>query len=246
MVKRKRTLFLAILCFCFTTYAWGLSLEDAQEDYLSGDYQAAVNKARRLRETDQSLYFLGLTHIKTADYAKARVYLRKLIKRFPDSELHDAGMMKLADTYFLQKDYDNAAELYKAIESRCPKLDNKALLFLRQAQIASRQGNWEDRKKYLKLIKSKYSNSPEMKFVEVLESYGDFFTVQAGAFSEKKNALSFAEELTGKNYPADIFEDRKGPYTLYKVRVGRYKSRYEAEKISSQLMNEGYPVRIYP
>lgn len=245
MVKRKIVVLLFIFCFCFIFQAWAVSLKDAQQDYLSTDYEAAMAKARRLRENDETLYFLGLVCTKIADYQRARIYLRKLINRFPESDFHDLAMMKIADTYFLEKDYQNAKELYQAIEERCLGLENKPLLFLRQAQIASRQGDWEGRKKYIKLIKEKYSRSPEMKFIETLESYGDFFTIQVGAFSQKGNSIALRNELS-KEHKAYVVESKSGAYSVYKVRVGKFKKRYDAEKLSKQLRSQGYPAKIFP
>ena len=233
------------LFFCFSFEVLAVSLKDAQKDYLSGNYEAAIIKARRLRENDENLYFLALVYIKAADYGKARISLSKLIKRFPQSDFYDLGLMKLADSYFLQKDYVKASELYQAIEDECFNLENKPLLFLRRAQISSRQGDWEGRKKYIKLIKEKYPQSPEMKFIEILESYGDFFTIQVGAFSQKENSIALRNELS-KQYKAYVIEAKAGSYPIYKVRVGKFKKRYDAEKASKQLRSQGYPAKIFP
>ena len=84
-----------------------------------------------------------------------------------------------------------------------------------------------------------------MKFVKVLDSLGDFFTIQVGAFSERKNALALANELD-QSCNSYIVEDRKGSFPIYKVRVGKYKERFEAQKVSKDLLDKGYPARIYP
>jgi len=245
MVKRRIIWFIFIFSFCFILDGWTLSLKDAQQDYLSGNYKAAITKARRLRENDENLYFLGLVYIKTANYEKARISLTKLIKRFPQSDFYDLAMMKLADSYFLQKDYTKARELYQTIEDECSNLENKPLLFLRRAQISSRQGDWEGRKKYIRLIKKEYPKSPEMKFIKTLESYGDFFTIQVGAFSQKENSIALRNELS-KEHKTYIVEAKSGAYPIYKVRVGKFKKRYDAEKISKQLRSQGYPAKIFP
>lgn len=248
---KKRYFFKAfIICglwtvVCGLNHCYAFSLTDAHRDYIRGDYEEAIGKARSLKETDKTLYFLGLVYIKTGNYSKARPFFRKLIKSFPNSGFCGQGMIKLADTYFLQKDYSNAWELYKGIEERRPSLNNMPLVLLRLAQIASRQGNWEEKKKYLKLIKKKYPESSEIKFVSVLEEWGDFFIIQVGAFSDKKNALSLRAELE-KDYHVYIAEDKKGSFPLYKVRVGKFKDRYETQKVFLKLRDEGYPARIYP
>ncbi len=226
--------------------AYALSLKDAQRDYLAGNYEEAIDKAKRLRENDETLYFLGLAYLNNADYEQARSYLNKLIQKFPKSSFYDLALFKLGDIYFLEKDYEKAQGIYRQLEAGYPKIANKSLLYLRLAQIAGRQGDWETKNKYIQLIKEKYSGGPEMKFVQILESYGDFFTVQAGAFTERKNALSLSEELTAKGYDSSIVEDVQGAYPVYKVRIGRYKSRYEAKRIADQLLDNGYPAQIYP
>ena len=225
--------------------AWALSITDIHKEYLQGNYAEAIRKAKDLRESDESLYYLGLSYIKIGSYSKARTPLRRLIRRFSSSQFYELGMIRIADTYFLEKDYSRAKDLYLEIKERSPSSDNMPLVLLRLVQIASREGKWGEKGKYIKCIKSKYPKAAEMKFIKVLETLGDFFTIQIGAFNIKKNALSLAEKLKGE-YSSYIVKEKKGNYLFYKVRVGRFKNRYDAQKVSSKLLNEGYPARIYP
>ena len=234
-----------VFVFSLSFSAFPLSITDVHKEYLYGNYEDAIRIAKDLRESDQTLYYLGLSYIKIGDYSKARTSLRRLLRRFTDSSFYEPGMIKLADTYFLEKDYSRAKELYLEIEQRASSEDFMPVVLLRLAQIASRQGKWDEKTKYAKRIKSKYPKASEMKFVKVLEALGDFFTIQVGAFSVRKNALSLVEELKDK-YSSYIVKERKGNYLLYKVRVGKFKDRYDAQKVSSKLLNEGYPARIYP
>ena len=243
MIFRVRILIVALLFFSPLTVL-SLSITDVHKEYLYGSYEEAIRKAKNLRENDEVLYFLGLAYIKTGNYSKARIFLRKLIRRFPNSGFYNSGMIKIADTYFLDKDYPKAKALYLEIEERLAS-DGVPLVLLRLAQIASREGRWSEKGKYLRRIKSKYPNASEIKFVKLLEAFGDFFTIQVGAFSVKANARSLVEELKSE-YSSYIVEDKKGSYPIYKVRVGRFKSSYEARKVSSRLLNAGYPTRIYP
>ncbi len=233
-----------VFIFSFQILCFPLSITDAHKAYLRGDYDEAIRCAKGLREDAQVLYFLGLAYIKVGKYSAARTFLRKLIRRFPNSKFYDSGMIKIADTYFLNKDYARAKELYLEIERRSVS-NGMPLVLLRLAQISSRNGDWSEKKKYLRRIKSKYPKAGEMKFVKVLEALGDFFTIQVGAFSVRANARSLTEELKSQ-YSSYIVEDKKGSYPIYKVRVGRFKSRYEAQKVSLELLDQGYPVRIYP
>lgn len=224
---------------------WALSITDVHKEYIQGNYDEAIRIAKNLRESDDTLYYLGLAYIKIGSYSKARVSLRRLLRRFPSSSFYDPGMVKIADTYFLEKDYLRAKELYLEIEQRSPSGDFMPAVLLRLTQIASRQGKWDERSKYIRRIKSKYPKASEMKFVKVLEALGDFFTIQVGAFSVRKNALLLVEELS-QGYSPYIVKEKKGSYLLYKVRVGKFKNRYDVQKVWSELLNQGYPARIYP
>lgn len=240
---KKLWLFSAMLLLAVSAYS--LSLESAYQDYLYGDYQEAIKKAQQLDENDAVLYFLGMSNIKMRNYSAARKYLSRLLKKYPDSGYCEQAWIKLADTYFLAQSYARAEDLYREILGKYPESTFLPLVNLRLAQVASKQGRWEERDKYLKKIKADYPKSCEMKFVKILEGYGDFFTVQVGAFRSEKNALSVKMELA-REYPVYIVEDKNGSYVLYKVRVGKYKDRAKAEKVFLELLNDGYPARIFP
>ncbi|MBN3041224.1 MAG: tetratricopeptide repeat protein, partial [Candidatus Omnitrophica bacterium] len=222
-----------------------LSLADAHKEYLLGDYEKAIEKAQDLDPNDEVLYFIGLVFIKTCQYSSSRKYLQRLINQYPDSSLYPISLVKLADTYFLQKDYDSARELYQRVEENHPKFEGMPLVILRLAQIASRQGEWRKKNYYLGIIKDKYPESSEIKFVKILDSYGDYFTIQVGAFSDKANALALKNELQ-EEYKPYIIEDENDNFTIYKVRVGKYKNRHDVEKVSRVLQSQGYPASIYP
>ncbi len=225
--------------------AFALSLSDAQQDYLFGNYESAIEKAQGLQQSDEVLYFLGLVNLKTGEYERARSSFNKLLASFPGSALRLPAKAKLADVYFMEKNYDAAWKIYQEIESKSSTFDGMPHVLLRLAQIASRKGLWQEKNAYLSRIKQAFPQSPEMRFVEALEGYGDFFTIQVGAFSDRKNALALQNELS-KNYKAYITEEANGSYTLYKVKVGRFKDRHEVEQINQKLQSEGYPARIYP
>ncbi len=234
-----------VFAFSISFLGYSLSITDSHKDYLYGNYDQAIAKALKLPDSDEAMYFLGLAYMKMDNYSKARPFFRKLIRRYPQSKFYDFSMVKLADTYFFEKDYSQAKALYFELEERDPNCNTIPLVFLRLAQIASRQGAWSEKGKYLRKIKNKYSKSSEMEFVKVLEDLGDFFTIQVGAFSVRANALLLVDELKDEHSPY-IVKEKKGSYLLYKVRVGKFKKRYDAERAFSNLLDKGYPAKIYP
>ena len=221
--------------------AYSFSLIDAQKDYLYGNYEEAIHKAKILKKTPDVLYFLGLAHTKMGNYSKARGYLQRLIKNYSRSKFYSQGLVKLADTYFLEDNLEKANQLFKEIEKKNINLDSRPTVLLRLAQISSRQGNFKDKNMYINLLRRKYPQSAEIKYAKILENYGDFFTIQVGAFTVKKNASLLAKELKG-SYDVYIEESQN----IFKVRVGKYSNRRSAQKITLELLDKGYPARIYP
>jgi tetratricopeptide (TPR) repeat protein len=235
----------SLLSFVWIFSAYAFSLDDAYKDYLYGDYDQAIEKGQGLRENDQVLYFLGLVYGKVGDFSKARAVLSRIVKIYSNSELTEPAQIKFADTYFLDNNLLRAKTLYKEMERKSSMREYMPLIYLRLAQIASKEGQWIEKNKYLDLIKKNYSNSSEAKFVKILEGYGDAFYIQVGAFSNKSNAHGLKEELRNK-YSVYIVEDRKGGYSLHKVRVGDFKRREDAQRIYSALLKQGYPAHLYP
>ncbi|MCK5392937.1 MAG: tetratricopeptide repeat protein [Candidatus Omnitrophica bacterium] len=232
---------LTYMLFVLPITGYSLSLNDAQKDYLYGNYEEAISKAENLNETPDVLYFLGLAHIKMGNYSIAREYLRKIIKKDSRSKFYGQALVKLADTYFLQEKLDKAYQLFSEIKLCSMNLSNMPVVILRLAQISSRQGNFNNKRKYIKLLKEKYPQSAEIKYADILENYGDFFTVQVGAFIEKKNALALVKEFQDSY---DVYIDES--QNIFKVRVGKYSSRRQAQNVTLEFLDKGYPARICP
>jgi tetratricopeptide (TPR) repeat protein len=234
----------AILCLCpFTSFAVGL--DEAYQDYIYGNYQDAIDKAK-LEESDKAFYLIGLCYMKLDDNDQAREFLTQAITSASNTAMKEKAQISIADTYFLEEDFVNAGKKYHQLLDNNISSNYLSLIYLRLAQIASKDGRWKERNDYLNLIKTKFPSSVEMKFVHVLEGYGDFFTIQVGAFSSKYNASSFQSELEAKGYSAYMVAEQVQANTLYKVRVGKYNDREAAHKVFLELLDLGYPAKISP
>jgi cell division septation protein DedD len=67
------------------------------------------------------------------------------------------------------------------------------------------------------------------------------YVVQVGAFNANDIASKEVAKLQGKGYPAFVFsEPERTPGPRYKVRVGPYSARAEADQILKNLTKEGY------
>jgi cell division septation protein DedD len=65
---------------------------------------------------------------------------------------------------------------------------------------------------------------------------GPGFAVQVAISKDRREADTLAKELIGKGYPAFVMDPAKGaPAGIYRVRVGKYKNRKDAEEIAARL-----------
>ncbi len=224
------------------------SIENAYQEYLAGNLSRADEIVKSLKKNGQALYLSGLIEVKKGDCRKARDYFEKIIEPYPNSYLCSKAQVKLADTYFLEKNYNRANQKFSKILGNKNQANNQPLILLRLAQIAAKQGRWADKGKYSELLKQKYPGSLEIKYINILDSFGNFFTVQVGAFTDRENALNLYNWLS-ESLDAHVFiveeESQEFPI-IYKVRAGKFKDRYSVEKLAQYLEKEGYPTRIYP
>lgn len=69
-----------------------------------------------------------------------------------------------------------------------------------------------------------------------LDPSGPGFAVQVAAYRDRRDADTLAKQLTAKGYPAFVMDPVKGTSTaLFRVRVGKYKTRKDAEAIEVRL-----------
>lgn len=65
---------------------------------------------------------------------------------------------------------------------------------------------------------------------------GPGFAVQVAAYKDRREADTLARQLVAKGYPAFVMDPVKGaPSAMYRVRVGKYRTRKDAEAISTRL-----------
>jgi len=70
------------------------------------------------------------------------------------------------------------------------------------------------------------------------EPAGAGFAVQVAAVAERDEADTIAKRLTGKGYPAYVMPPAAGAPRVFRVRVGKFKDRREAEQIAGRLQRE--------
>ncbi len=70
------------------------------------------------------------------------------------------------------------------------------------------------------------------------EPAGDGFAIQLAALGKREEAEGIVRRLAGKGYSAYLMAPPSGAPAVYRVRVGKFKDRREAESVSTRLQKE--------
>jgi cell division septation protein DedD len=70
------------------------------------------------------------------------------------------------------------------------------------------------------------------------EPAGTGFAIQVAALSKRAEADGVASSLTSKGYPAYVINPDAGAPAVFRVRVGKFKDRREAESVKTRLEKE--------
>jgi cell division septation protein DedD len=70
------------------------------------------------------------------------------------------------------------------------------------------------------------------------EPAGAGFAIQVAALREREEADVIVKRLASKGYPAYVVSPARGTATIFRVRVGKYKDRAEADTIAAKLQKE--------
>src|SRR5438445_3970978 len=70
------------------------------------------------------------------------------------------------------------------------------------------------------------------------EPAGNGFVVQVAAVNDRKEADAIAKRLAGKGYPSFVTTPPNGIPKMFRVRIGKYPTRREAETIAARLEKE--------
>jgi DedD protein len=70
------------------------------------------------------------------------------------------------------------------------------------------------------------------------EPAGGGFAIQVAALREPEEADAIVKRLAGKGYAAYVVGPAKGTPPVYRVRVGKFKERREADTVAARLQKE--------
>jgi tetratricopeptide (TPR) repeat protein len=246
-------IYLGISILCSNAYA--LNIDKVKVYFLNGDYKSAISEGEKALTNysghpaylDELYYILGLTYLKDGNYLRASDIFEIILKEFRNSTFKDEAKLGLGDTYFLRGDYDKAQRYYEELLNFNPRTKLIASLYYRLSQIGFKKGDTQAAKEYLDKLKKDFPSNLEVKLDKNLYTLTDiYYTVQVGSFVKSTNARNLCDKLINKGYDAYVQEAETNGTKIYRVKVGRLKSRLETAQLESKLSAEGYPTKIFP
>jgi tetratricopeptide (TPR) repeat protein len=157
-----------------------------------------------------------------------------------------------AQALILQGDYSRAGqECEQILASRPqPQIRCKALYFLGVCLL--KEGRFAGAREKFNQVLRRFPRSElaaiARKHIEMCEEaktrISDCFSVQMGCFSEKTNADKLRDELIDNGYQAYVLNLPVDAF--YRVRIGKFGSKPDAEYLEQKLKAKGFSTRICP
>jgi tol-pal system protein YbgF len=114
----------------------------------------------------EAIYKEAFEHLNKRDYAKARERFEAFLKADPNSDFAEGAMYLIADTYYKQKDYENAILRYEELVARFPGGRRVPASLFYQALAFRELGAPKDARLLLERVVKSYPNSTEAKLAK--------------------------------------------------------------------------------
>ncbi len=234
-------------------YKYSRSLDGALSLMLQGNYDQAIDECRRLERYSkkdlkgEALYLKGTCFMSLGMYKDARKVFKNALS-FTEGDLSTEVYMGIADSYFMQQKYSKAIVIYEQLLEKIKNEDAYlAALYYKLGKSYQKESEWAKTKYYFDLLEKKFPGSFELQLVKKSSVGGNFFTIQVGCFSNRKNAEKLQDDLTQKGYDVFITPFKADGQQLYRVRVGEFMSRIAAEHTEQELRSkEHLPTHLFP
>jgi len=115
---------------------------------------------------ERALYKLGKQKFDTNDLESSRDYFKKLLKKFPKSQMADNALFWIGESYYKEKWYEKAILEYEKAINKYPKGNKVPAAKLKQALAFKNLGDIANARTVLKELIQKYPKSTEAKIAK--------------------------------------------------------------------------------
>lgn len=223
------------------------SIQQFEQYLVDGDWVQVSNHlsamAQAYSDHPSVLYAKGLMSV---DANEAMTFFHQIIQNAPASKFGDEALLRIGQCNYVQKRYDLARKYFSLLArsyQQSPLRDDAQYLMC--ISILA-QGKEDSARIFLKAF---IRNTPQSPLVDLavldlehilpssdLKPEGSdnsilppklqksYYTIQVGAFIEKKNAENLATSLKKLSYPVEVYEKSKERKKMYVVLVGQFGS----------------------
>lgn len=248
--------FFTVFIFSFLiVYSLQLTASYAEADisviekpFLEGRYERAVYEAKRLidercRQRQEAYYLKGLSELKLGRFSDARQSFGEITSRYSRSNRAFDAYVGIGDSYFIEGNVDGAIKAYGEAKEKFPSDKNISIVDSRLNDCRNKKGSAapaaiaENKPAGIKTSDVLPGEIPQN------ESKG-YISVQAGCFKNPRNAEKLSAKLKTAGYESYVEIPFAKGDKLYRVKVGRFKSRGEAAGTAAKLNRDGYRTKI--
>ena len=202
---------------------------------------------------------LYLKALLTQDGKSAIKQYKKLLKQYPNSKYAPDAAMKIGEYFYARGLYTQAATLLKNIPIKYPRFISIQRATNLMVNSFNAIGEADSARYYALIIKSMFPNidtniSSLKKQNKPLAQVFDFnkkkldlgpYVIQIGAFGSRENARRLKLQVTQLGHDVTINNVESNGKILYAVRVNRFKSKKQSEKIGKDIKSKiGVEYRI--
>jgi len=213
---------ICVLIFGFISSADASNLDSIKLDFLKGNYNKVIQAGQESNDCKIRL-LVALSYLKEEKFDQSMNNAQFVLKEAKNKQLREEARLIMGDIYFLKRDYQEAGNIYQEIIRDNPKTRFKEIIDLRMNKI--------------KPVSKKTTNST---------TGVNYYTIQVGAFSRIDNAKRLINKLKESGYQAYLDEVTSAKAIVFKVKVGRFSQRKQAESLGKELSHKNYPTKILP
>ncbi|MBN1420369.1 MAG: tetratricopeptide repeat protein [Planctomycetes bacterium] len=175
----------------------------------------------------QARYSLGTLLLRERRHLEARDEFGRVAKGAKDRTLVEKARLRIAETHLAQENPKEAEPILKALAASAgPEVRPDALYEL--GRCLQRQGRADEATAPFETLRRTYPQHPRAADADARMLRGSDFTVQAGAFRDRRNAEALARALRAKGFPAESRQETRRGMSLWIVRSGHFQTREEA------------------
>lgn len=257
---------LLILTFALMLMPFSFSVSQAESEratiaqaerlFLTGNYEKVIYEADRLSslrpaQKDELLFIKGLSQLKLDRFKDARESLGDIALQSPRSKHALDAYVAIGDSYFLEGDIDKALKTYQDVVNRYPDNKNISLIFYKIGNCFKEKGLDDRASEHFDKVKRLSPYSFESKMIEGYNpsrissvKMSDWFSVQVGSFKSRGNADRYADKLSKQGLDSFVEIPVSSGDQLYRVKIGKYRSKEEAKSAALKLNRLGHSPKI--